>query len=868
MKMNRTILLISFLIIIKILAAKDQSYNIVFIGNSITHGATHKDWTVTAPPNICAKWLSEQDGIGEVYFANCGRSGRTTYHFLPDSDKVVPSGDPTYFKKVIEATEMLENEHPGLPLLFSFMLGTNDSAERPKNHRTTPEQYVINMTTIIDSLLSRWPNAHVVLNRIIYYTPGFTTKNGSVLNNESLNMIDQYFKKYQEIISKSKKGHVHIGDTLGYDYFREHYSTNLNLEYGKNRKAYYLHPNEKGSEILGKYWGAAIKNILPKLEASDIYISKYYENKDAAISYTFDDGLKEHFTELRDQLKKHGFVATFGVIGSKIGYNHKGSPTMDWNQLRILQSDGHEISNHGLEHCNVTTLTPKKLLHEIRANDSIIYDSLGIWPKTFIYPGNKYSKEAITLCETGKIGSRIHTKNLGGKNTEYGLRQWVNNLIKKNGYAITMTHGISHGYDHFENPEILWRHFDYVDSLRKNIWVGTMSDVIAYIKERQAIKLIIHKKAGVTTITPLIELDKNIFKFPLTMVYRSDNTIEVRQGGKKLPVKEDSNCKLINFNPFGGDLEIREYSEPAWDNTQKKTWDNRFKKIETYSGQKAYIYKSSRRNMPLIVSLHTWSGNYAQNDPISNEVIAKDWNYIHPDFRGANNKFDAMGSSSVIQDIDEAIRWSIEEMQANPEEVHIVGVSGGGFATLATFMNGSYPAKSFSAWAPISDIEAWYWESCGRNQKYANDIRKAIPAGNHIDISEAKKRSPLHQKYPGNLRKNTKLYIYEGVHDGYKGSVPITHSLNMFNRIVAERKYGTNDTKKIQKKAEKDSILFSPGEMIDIVVKRTNPNAKEDEKILGRKILINRESNDVSITIFEGAHEQLKGALSLIPVTE
>lgn len=67
-----------------------------------------------------------------------------------------------------------------------------------------------------------------------------------------------------------------------------------------------------------------------------------------------------------------------------------------------------------------------------------------------------------------------------------------------------------------------------------------------------------------------------------------------------------------------------------------------FEKVEipsTKDGevQKAFMYKStSKTSQPLIVSLHTWSGYYNQTDPLTKEILARDWNYIHPDFRGAN----------------------------------------------------------------------------------------------------------------------------------------------------------------------------------------------------------------------------------------
>lgn len=851
------------------LKARTRSYNIVFIGNSITYGATHRNSDRTAPPVQCAAWLSAQDGIDTVSIVNCGRSGRTTYHFLPDKGAVVPKGDPTYFDDVVRRTRRLQAEHPDRPLVFSIMLGTNDSAERPRNHRTAPGQYVRNMTVIIDSLLALWPDAHVVLQRVIYYTPGYVTKMGSVMDDSSLAMLRRYYEGYGEIIAHCRRGHVHIGDTLAYDYFKTHYRTDVTLQHGGKGEPYYLHPNEQGAKVLGEYWGKAILRVLPKTKAPDVYVARWQGNRKAAISYTFDDGLLEHYTVLRPRLKEYRFPATFAIVGSEVGRDHKGTPLMTWRQLRELKADGHEMSSHGYEHKNVTKLTAEQLRHELQANDTLMHDSLGVWPRTFIYPGNRRSKETVAVCEKGRVGSRTSLMSLGGKRDDRGLRQWVDGLIRKGGWEVTMTHGISYGYDHFQNPEVLWRHFAYVDSLRSKIWVGTFADVSAYVKERNAVSLAVKRqKDGTTVVTPRMEMDRELYNLPLTMVVRTTKDISATQDGKSLAVINEDSLRMIDFNPHGGPVTIREDKRlPAWDDTRKRRWDSRFRQVDI-GAQKAYVYKSRRAGMPLIVSLHTWSGGYEQADPIiSREVLAEDWNYIHPHFQGPNNSFDAMCSPKVILDIENAIRWAVDSLDADPDEVHVVGVSGGGLATLALFMSGTYPVKSFSAWAPISDIEAWYWESRGRGQKYADDIRRAIPQGSHIDEQEALRRSPLHMAYPRHIRRGTPLYIYEGIHDGYKGSVPITHALKMYNRVVGERKYNTDDQKKIYRKAEKDRSLLSCEEMMELVVKRINPSADPNDNVLGRQIFLHRECENVSVTIFEGRHEQLPGALKLIPVT-
>ena len=253
-----------------LVAAQGNSYNIVFIGNSITYGALHSRREATAPPTVCSRWLSQQDGVDSVYFQNCGRSGRTTYHFLPNAADVVPAGDKTYFGDVVSKTRDLTEAHPGLPLIFSIMLGTNDSAERPRNHRTTPENYVSNMVSIIHGLHERWPDAHVVLQRPTYYSPGIHTQGGSLLNDTSLYMLTTYYKHFQQIISQCEPGKVHIGDHKAYGYFKKHYRTDIFEEKGADGKAFWLHPNEQGAGQLGVFWGKAILKVLTQIRNTPV----------------------------------------------------------------------------------------------------------------------------------------------------------------------------------------------------------------------------------------------------------------------------------------------------------------------------------------------------------------------------------------------------------------------------------------------------------------------------------------------------------------------------------------------------------------------------------------------------------------------
>ena len=126
------------------------------------------------------------------------------------------------------------------------------------------------------------------------------------------------------------------------------------------------------------------------------------------------------------------------------------------------------------------------------------------------------------------------------------------------------------------------------------------------------------------------------------------------------------------------------------DSTSSVYWDEDFSKIEISSSidtivQKAYFYPTKSNNSkPLLVSLHTWSGDFSQYDTLAILAKTKDWNYIHPDFRGPNRTNDACCSKLALTDIDDAIDYAINNADVDTANIFIVGMSGGGYATFSS----------------------------------------------------------------------------------------------------------------------------------------------------------------------------------------
>lgn len=289
---------------------------------------------------------------------------------------------------------------------------------------------------------------------------------------------------------------------------------------------------------------------------TDIHVARYCGDRQCAISYTFDDGLLEHYTMVRPKFNELGLKATFCIIGSKIGRDHKGTPCMTWEQLREMAADGHEITSHGFKHQSMEKLSGEAMRYEVQHNDTLIYQKVGIFPRTYFYPGNKKTPEGLEFCSKDRVGTRTFQVSLGSKRDSLWLDKWVNGLLKKCEWGVTMTHGITTGYDCFPEPQVFWNHLEQVAKMQDRIWVATFQDVSAYVAERDSIRLDIQQSKNTVTITPSLPLDGSLFTHPLTMVV-SCEVVEAKQDKQKLPHTKKEGKTLFDFNPNGGKIQLK-----------------------------------------------------------------------------------------------------------------------------------------------------------------------------------------------------------------------------------------------------------------------------------------------------------------------
>lgn len=291
----------------------------------------------------------------------------------------------------------------------------------------------------------------------------------------------------------------------------------------------------------------------------NVSVAKYRHDKVCAISYTFDDGLAEHYTLAAPQLEQRGFRGTFFINGSKVNKDErhiKDTTRVTWPQLKEMAEKGHEISNHGWAHRNFAKFPFEVLKEDILKNDSAIYAHVGVMPRTYAYPNNTKQGEAMAFVARNRVGTRLKQRSVGSKCTARDLEKWMETLIKTGDWGVGMTHGLTYGYDAFGNPQRLWEHWEQVKANEDKIWVGTFREVVSYLKEREAIRLTVTEKKNKLHVVPELPLDKELFTEPLTMVVEGGTMkkVSARQGKKKLSVQLRSDKAFFDFDPFGGEI--------------------------------------------------------------------------------------------------------------------------------------------------------------------------------------------------------------------------------------------------------------------------------------------------------------------------
>lgn len=262
--------------------------------------------------------------------------------------------------------------------------------------------------------------------------------------------------------------------------------------------------------------------------------------------------------------------------------------------------------------------------------------------------------------------------------------------------------------------------------------------------------------------------------------------------------------------------------------------------------QPAMFFKAddSTEARPLLVGLHTWSYHYKANCDAYLQCCKKaNFHFIYPNFRGPNWTKEACGSDLVVSDLVSAVEYVKSQVKVDEQRIYLMGGSGGGHCSLLLAGRAANIWAAVSSWCPISDVAAWHKQCIGKSSTkgYSEHIEAACGGNPYEDenaMKEAIHRSPLtHLKGAQDLI----VDIAAGIHDGHKGSVPVSQSIYAYNILAApEDQISQEDIDYICEKEDIPSHL----------------TWKSVDKAMGEKaVLLRKASKKVRLTIFEGGHD-------------
>jgi peptidoglycan/xylan/chitin deacetylase (PgdA/CDA1 family) len=234
---------------------------------------------------------------------------------------------------------------------------------------------------------------------------------------------------------------------------------------------------------------------LPTVQAMDkiqeVTICKWKGDKQAAASFTMDDGFCDIATVAAPMLERYGWRGTFFVvIKSTLSKNANQATWAEWKELARR---GHEIASHSWTHCRLKEINdPAIYQRELVESRQKIAQEVGITPLTFAYPSCAYDAESKAQTEKFYIRARAGGTHTYGRGHNAG-QNWTaekaisdfNRQLETGGWHLALMHNVGRNVGYRPTPvSEFTKLLDRVKAAGERVWVDTYANVSLYIAAR------------------------------------------------------------------------------------------------------------------------------------------------------------------------------------------------------------------------------------------------------------------------------------------------------------------------------------------------------------------------------------------------
>jgi peptidoglycan/xylan/chitin deacetylase (PgdA/CDA1 family) len=316
-------------------------------------------------------------------------------------------------------------------------------------------------------------------------------------------------------------------------------------------------------------------------------ISKWYKNKNGALTISLDDGTMSQYEYGVPVLEKYGINATFGLVTEWTKENpapsaEKGNFAVEkfgWKQANELLSMGNEIASHNFYHIKMDTLSESEALFQMKESRIETEKNLHSRVYTFIFPYSSTRKDLLYLTsQAGYLFARTGEENINQSDninmsklttlaiysenvpTMKELNKYItdakdkwlilnyHNIFPLDSKEMNLLHYHNVSVTYSVTPEL----FDKQIRLIRNsdYWIAPISVIGRYIAERDNSKIEYTVHGDKIFLTAQSELDTSIYNIPLTIIFTTDwkvvKIVNSAEDGIYNPVK---NVILINLYP-------------------------------------------------------------------------------------------------------------------------------------------------------------------------------------------------------------------------------------------------------------------------------------------------------------------------------
>ncbi len=279
-------------------------------------------------------------------------------------------------------------------------------------------------------------------------------------------------------------------------------------------------------------------------------IARFAGDRAAALTYTFDDGLRDQYTLAVPMLNEVGLKGTFFVIPGKISETVEDAEkrkndkrawgTITWDELKEMAGQGHEIASHTWTHPGLAKLPPEEVDAQFSKAADAILAHIGKPALTLAFPFNQSTPEIEATALKHHVAFRDSQLGIGGKTTAESLDAWADKQVRARAWGVAMFHAIGSGYAALSDPEIFRVHLRRIKARESELWVDTFANVVRYVKERDDAKLVVTDASPGRLVCMLTsDLPSATYDAPLTLVFEISGakTVRADRAGRELSTR-------------------------------------------------------------------------------------------------------------------------------------------------------------------------------------------------------------------------------------------------------------------------------------------------------------------------------------------